>query len=351
MKKTFFLILSIILGNITLLSQVNPVWQQWIKNNSYELSISDTIHFHDLDFLKQVLKDKKIVFLGENSHGVSEFTLLKSRLIRYLHAELGFNVLAFESNAGDAFASNLIIPFTSGLNSIYNSISTMWHVKEIVTLFNYIRETHNTKNPLNVAGVDITMSNGSYSFSNFLYNLISLIDPTYAREIQKSDSIFSRIGVLGWTGLLSNEEKASFKTMRNNQISVYTNCINFINKNNATFPHSKGQNVEAAKFYLQSRIDFIYWYNRDSTFMANKLQLNDSKMNLIQLFANFRDFMMSQNLKFLTTTLYPSEKIIVWAEDAHIKKRIYRMPTDSSYSGLTYTIGLFCYSGKGCYTY
>jgi len=53
-----------------------------------------------------VLKDKRIVFLGENAHGVSEFTTMKARLIRYLHEELGFDVLAFESNVADAYAAN-----------------------------------------------------------------------------------------------------------------------------------------------------------------------------------------------------------------------------------------------------
>ena len=35
--------------------------------------------------------------LGESGHGVREFNLAKVRLIRFLHEEMGFDVLAFES--------------------------------------------------------------------------------------------------------------------------------------------------------------------------------------------------------------------------------------------------------------
>jgi erythromycin esterase len=349
MIKTFVSGLLLMMGSLTSFSQVNTIWQQWIKNNSHAISITDTNSFQDLAFLNEVLKDKNIVFLGENSHGVSEFTLLKSRMIRYLHQELGFDVLAFETNAADAYAANLILPSTDALTSIYNSISTLWHVDEIVPLFTYIKGTYATKNPLNIAGIDITMSNGSYSFSRLLYDLISPVNSTYAKEVLKSDSIFSRSGVRGWTigNILSQEEKNSFKTLRGKQILEYSILIDFINKNKDKFPRSKSKEVTAAKFYLQSRIDYIYWMNKDSAYMADRIPLKDPKMNFTKLYSRYRDYMMSQNLKFLTETEYPGKKIIVWAQNAHISRRVLRMPADSSYSKFTYTIGLYCYSGIG----
>ena len=177
--------LPLLMFHFTIFGQVNPTSQNWIKNNSYDISLDDTVNYKDLSFLRQVLKDKRIVFLGENAHGVSEFTTMKARLIRYLHEELGFDVLAFESNLADAYAANLLIKDSDVLTSIHNSISLLWHVEEIVPLFNYIKKTHSTTNPINVAGVDLNLCNASYSFAHLLYNLIFPLNQSYAKEVDK----------------------------------------------------------------------------------------------------------------------------------------------------------------------
>src|SRR5687767_4638080 len=40
-------------------------------------------------FLDSVLSEKRIVMLGESSHGTEEYSLLKKQLIQYLHEKLG----------------------------------------------------------------------------------------------------------------------------------------------------------------------------------------------------------------------------------------------------------------------
>src|ERR1043166_2076852 len=119
--------LLLLLSSLSVAGQSSAEWNKWIKNNSYGLSLSDTNSYQDLAFLKDVLKDKRIVFLGENGHGVSEFTTLKSRMIRFLHDSLGFDVLAFESNLGDAYCANSQITRSDNQTSIYNSLSSLWH--------------------------------------------------------------------------------------------------------------------------------------------------------------------------------------------------------------------------------
>lgn len=52
---------------------------------------------HDLAALPEVLGQSTVVAIGENSHYIREFALLRSRLLRLLVTELGFEVIAFES--------------------------------------------------------------------------------------------------------------------------------------------------------------------------------------------------------------------------------------------------------------
>jgi erythromycin esterase len=351
MKRLHFIGLLLFLGSLTALGQSYSEWDKWIKSNSYGLALSDTSNYQDLSILKNILKDKNVVFLGENSHGVSEFTLLKSRMIRYLHDSLEFDVLAFESNASDAYYANSKIKTSNIQTSIYNSLSSLWHTEEIIPLFDYVKRTHLTKSPLIICGVDFISSNGSYSFSRFLYDLIFPVNPGYAKEIRETDSLVTHASVRGWTifRILSNEEKNAYYKQIDKWLLCYSDLSDFLNKNESQFQKDRNQDLAAAKYFVQDRIDFIHWAIKDSVYMANKFPCNDQMGNIMDLWDRYRDYKMAQHLKFLFSTLYDGKKIIIWAENGHIAKRKCRMAADSSVINNSYTIAFLSYSGKGCY--
>ena len=91
---------------------VKPEWAEWIKNNHQEITNleADNSDFSDLMFLKSLLEGKRLVQLGENSHGVSEFNKAKVRLIKFLHEIMEYDVIAFESSIFDRTLSKLDIP-------------------------------------------------------------------------------------------------------------------------------------------------------------------------------------------------------------------------------------------------
>lgn len=329
-------------------------WSEWMVENSNGIALSDTTNYQDLDFLRDILKEKRIVFLGESGHGVAEYTILKSRIIRYLHEDLGFDVLAFEANSADAFAADYFNSYSNVDSTIYNSISTLWHVEEIVPLFRYINSTHSTNDPLIVQGVDITQSNGSYAFSRFLYEQIFAMDPSYAKEIRYKDSVFSAEGVRKWTiGETYNEsENQRFRNLKEERIKDYNTLKKYIQEKRDQFPETSIREVEAALFYLQSRIEFIHWSDLDSLRMAGITQgTRYVGVPLQKLFSVYRDFQMAENLKFLVEVLFPDKKIMVWAQNAHIKKWPLRMSFELNKIAPTYTIALNCYSGEGDSTF
>jgi len=57
--------------------------------------------FSDLDFLESRLEGVRIVLLGESHHGNGSDFLGKTRLVKFLHQRLGFNVLVFEAGLYD----------------------------------------------------------------------------------------------------------------------------------------------------------------------------------------------------------------------------------------------------------
>src|SRR4051812_14855097 len=76
----------------------------WVKKNAVPLTSvepADDDTFADLEAFGKAVGDSRIVFLGEQTHGDGATFLAKTRLIRYLHAKKGFDVLAFESGFYD----------------------------------------------------------------------------------------------------------------------------------------------------------------------------------------------------------------------------------------------------------
>jgi len=54
--------------------------------------------FEDISFLKETLKDKELIALGEVTHGTAEVFKYKDRLVRFLVTKLGYKAIAFESD-------------------------------------------------------------------------------------------------------------------------------------------------------------------------------------------------------------------------------------------------------------
>lgn len=73
----------------------------WLKDHTYSIQLHEFDDDSDLYFLEPLLQNKRIVFLGENGHGVAEHSQIKTKMIKYLHKKLGFRVLAFESSFSD----------------------------------------------------------------------------------------------------------------------------------------------------------------------------------------------------------------------------------------------------------
>lgn len=112
--------------------------------------------FTSLTSLKEQLKGVEIVLLGEQTHGDGTVFETKIKLIKYLHEEMGFDIIAFESGFYDLnTAWTAIQQGANADTAAAKNIFPIWSLSnQIAPLFTYIQEQKNTSQPLKIKGFD-----------------------------------------------------------------------------------------------------------------------------------------------------------------------------------------------------
>jgi len=111
----------------------------------------------DLAAFGAAVGDRRIVLLGENSHGVAEFSSAKVRLVEYLHERLGFDVLAFESGYHECREANGRLDSLPPISVMRDCLIYQLEHQETVPLFTYAVATRHTAHPLTIAGIDLQL--------------------------------------------------------------------------------------------------------------------------------------------------------------------------------------------------
>lgn len=258
----------------------------------------DTV-FTDLQPLKSILNDKKIVLLGEQSHGDGSVFLAKARLIKFLHEEMGFNVLAFESGLFECSLAEELI--TSGVpvrDAAGKSVFDIWTgTKQFQPVIQYLEATRKSKHPLHLAGFDLQITGlyGRDSLKSRLQKEFSTI-PGYTTEKQVFLSVLDTV-----IRKLKPKEKIS-ASIRQAFFSSADSLIAASGKLPPSPSHALHlQILKSLKTYLTFlwTIDF----NKPDPVIFNQ-----------------RDRQMGENLIWLMRNQYPQEKIIVWAASSHISR-------------------------------
>lgn len=131
--------------------------QTWLDTNSTTVR---SVEFGDTDFtdlapLREAIGSARVVMLGEQS-GLDGTTFrAKARLVRYLHEELGFNVLVFESGFYDLHAAWARIEAGGDATAAaLASVSAQWRdAAELQPLFGYLGDRAQSARPLRLAGI------------------------------------------------------------------------------------------------------------------------------------------------------------------------------------------------------
>lgn len=130
----------------------------WLRDNAQRLrSIDpDDSDFSDLEFLREVLRDTRVVLLGEGDNGGGSDVLAKTRLARFLHEQMGFDVIAFQAGIHSSTAAWRALqtemdPREALLKGIFGVLGRSAQAEALIQ---YVSARARTSRPLEVAGFD-----------------------------------------------------------------------------------------------------------------------------------------------------------------------------------------------------
>ena len=115
---------------------------EWIRANAIRLSTTEAGRgFADMQALKALIGNARIVSLGEATHGTREFFQLKHRMLELLATEMGFTIFSIEANMPEAYRLNDYVLNGTGdpaelLRGMY---FWTWNTEEVLEMIRWMR--------------------------------------------------------------------------------------------------------------------------------------------------------------------------------------------------------------------
>lgn len=266
----------------------------WLGDAAHPLdSVRAGTGLEDLEAFGDIVGDARIVAVGEQTHGTSEFFRLKGRLLEYLVREKGFTLFAIEANLPEAERLNRYVLTGEGdpAELLEGLHFWTWNTREVLDMIAWMRGYNRTApTPVQFTGFD--MQYPGLAMRN-LRDFLADVDPDYLREI---------------TATLTEVQAGS--------PSVTT----------AGYPADRlralQREVDAIAAHVQANRDaYLERAGEDEVERAIlHARLVAQAVGLQQGGVAWRDAAMARNIGWLLER-NPGERMMIWAHNGHVAQR------------------------------
>jgi erythromycin esterase len=301
-------------GAIKANPRVRSLANHILKLNSIDPDDDD---FSDLMPLREILKGVRIVFLGEATHFDGSDFLAKGRLIRFLHSELGFDVLAFE--AGIYQMRLTWEAFRAGIDpqeAFSKGVFWMWAQSlQVEPLVRYVSQSLSTDRPLELAGID--------------YQIWGAELPQDLREFLKRNDIVTPfadanspeseiLAAMSEVRYRMGEQKRPDSAMKVRFVEALISTADEIGKLEPT---------REVVFWQRVFVNMVQYARGPVLRILDKSERYSS-----------REPLMAENLIWMAKEYYPDRKIIVWCHSGHAMRAPNEIPAGIT-GGMQFAIG------------
>jgi len=306
-----------------------------LKENLIPLeTIEATKGFEDMKALKEILKDKQIVAMGEATHGTREFFQMKHRMFEFLVEEMGYRVFAIEDDFTGVQAINEYILYGKGsaMEAIKSITNCPWFTEEVLEMVEWMRKYN--EDPSHERKIKFYGFDMQHVYENTRSTL------SYIKKVD--EDIF-------------NEFDKKLKYVKNNNLQTIT--IDQLNEGKS--------NVEELQNIFNTNQDIFAkkTSQREYDIIAQQLRVLSQSIELGILknkptsqigyeSSDIRDRSMAENVKWIIDyeSKLGNDKIMLWAHNAHVSKgdflwKIMGEHLYEEYKDKYYSIGFEFYSG------
>ncbi len=276
----------------------------WVRQHILPIRSIDPadMDFRDLEPLKSVLGPVRLVLLGEATHGDGATFEAKARLVEFLHREMGFSVLAFESGLYECEkAWSLIQDGVPAEKAAAQAVFGIWGESEQARqVFRYLGAARQTDHPLQLTGFDFQLT-GSLSREWLIKDIGAFLRQADGKPEANGASWSLFRDTLE---LLLRGARRFLQTGEARRQEFYSAWVRLREEIAEAQPEST-----PAKYWSQvvksteALCRFLWNTDLDHP--------NPGSLNL-------RDRQMADNLLWLIRGRYPAQKMIVWAATSHI---------------------------------
>ncbi|WP_369360635.1 erythromycin esterase family protein [Streptomyces sp. cg2] len=290
----------------------NP-FADWLRTHAVPLTHLDrAAPLDDLEPLRSLIGDARVVAIGESSHFIDEFAVMRERILRFLVERCGFTVLAFEYGFSEGFPLDAWAQGEGTDDGLSNHLAAAIPVGLDEPLRWMRRYNRAAAQPVRFAGVDIPAAGGSLlpalaPVADYLRRTDPEILPTVRTAMQIAESFAGGSGAVAapaWARLTSTEQDTLSATLMRL-------LVRFRSVEPLYVSRSDQRSYDTALQRLEGACHADYTFRAMADLFAGRGLAADTSA---------RDVYMAGSVRWHLERLEPGTRVVLAAHNAHIQK-------------------------------
>ena len=274
--------------------------KSWLAASAVRLSTVEAGHgFADMQPLKKIVGDAKVVSLGEATHGTREFFQLKHRMLEFLVNEMGFNIFGIEATMPESFDINEYVLTGQGdpAKALAGIYFWTWDTEEVLGMIEWMRRYNaDAQHTRKVKFYGFDMQSAARAAKVTLAYL-DRVDPTQAEMAEKELGLLANPYTEFEFAKLAQEKKAAAgETIKSVIASLESRKQDYVKRSSA-------DDWAMARQHAQVLAQNIEMQSGPSTGFAQQA---------------VRDRSMAENIRWILDHEGPGAKMVAWAHNGHV---------------------------------